>query len=51
MNALVAGSGSYIVRLSVHDLHGPTQGKGYRDNKTGRDNCVECLQMCNSAAE
>ena len=24
MNALVAGSGSYIVRLSVRDLHGPT---------------------------
>ena len=23
MNALVAGSGSYIVRLSVRDLHGP----------------------------
>ena len=24
MNALVVGSGSYIVRLSVCDLHGPT---------------------------
>ena len=24
MNALVAGNGSYIVRLSVRDLHGPT---------------------------
>ena len=24
MNALVAGSGSYIERLSVRDLHGPT---------------------------
>ena len=24
MNALVAGSGSYIVRLGVRDLHGPT---------------------------
>ena len=24
MSALVAGSGSYIVRLSVRDLHGPT---------------------------
>ena len=24
MNALVAGTGSYIVRLSVRDLHGPT---------------------------
>ena len=24
MNALVAGSGSYIVRLSVRDLHSPT---------------------------
>ena len=23
-NALVAGTGSYIVRLSVRDLHGPT---------------------------
>ena len=23
-DALVAGSGSYIVRLSVRDLHGPT---------------------------
>ena len=25
MSALVAGSGSYIVRLSVRDLHGPTE--------------------------
>ena len=25
-NPLVAGSGSYIVRLSVRDLHGPTKG-------------------------
>ena len=24
LNALVAGNGSYIVRLSVRDLHGPT---------------------------
>ena len=24
MNALVAGNGSYILRLSGHDLHGPT---------------------------
>ena len=24
INALVAGNGSYIVRLSVRDLHGPT---------------------------
>ena len=24
MNALVVGNGSYIVRLSVRDLHGPT---------------------------
>ena len=27
MIALVAGSGSYIVRLSVRDLHGPTKSK------------------------
>ena len=27
MNALVAGNGSYIVRLSVCDLHGPTVTK------------------------
>ena len=25
MNHLVAGNGSYIVRLSVRDLHGPTR--------------------------
>ena len=24
MNALVAGNGSYIVQLSIRDLHGPT---------------------------
>ena len=24
LNALVVGNGSYIVRLSVRDLHGPT---------------------------
>ena len=28
MNALVAGNGSYIVRLSVRDLHGPTLTMG-----------------------
>ena len=25
MNALVAGNGSYILRLNGHDLHGPTE--------------------------
>ena len=27
MNALVAGNGSYILRLNGHDLHGPTKDK------------------------
>ena len=31
MNALVAGSGSYIVRLSVRDLHGPTVTKYFEN--------------------
>ena len=34
MNALVAGSGSYIVWLSVRDLHGPTETIGIHGKTT-----------------